>query len=70
MSYHGDGRGYRPAKVNYLPNIDSNLLATVRDEMIRKEEEKKEQQRRKEAENRKVAGYLTQLQAMVREVPG
>ncbi|KAK3743869.1 hypothetical protein QZH41_016475 [Actinostola sp. cb2023] len=70
MSYYGGGGGYRPPKVNYLPNIDSNLLATVRDEMVKKEEEKREQQRRKEAENRKVANYLTQLQAMVRELPG
>jgi hypothetical protein len=70
MAYYGGGGGYRQPRVNYLPNIDSNLLATVRDEMIRKEEEKKEQQRRKEADNRRVAHYLTQLQAMVRELPG
>lgn len=70
MAYYGGGGGYRPPRVNYLPNIDSNLLATVRDEMNRKEEEKREQQRKREADSRKVAYHVTQLQAMVRELPG
>ena len=69
MSYYGGG-GYQPQKWNYLPNLDPNLLATVRGEMIRKEEEQKKEQQRKEEEHRKFTNYLTELQAMVRELPG
>lgn len=71
MSYfYGGGGGQRQPKWNYQPNLDSNLLATVRDEMLRKEEEYRREQQRIEAEQRKLTSYLTQLQAMVRDLPG
>lgn len=80
MSYY-QGSGWQPQKWNYLPNLDRNLLATVREEMIRKEEEQRrelqlrqeeivKEQQRKEEEQRKYTNYLTALQAMVRELPG
>lgn len=73
MSYYyggGGGGGQRQPKWNYQPNLDSNLLATVRDEMLRKEEEYRKEQQRIEAEKKKLTSYLTQLQAMVRDLPG
>ena len=71
MSYfYGSGGGQRQPKWNYQPNIDSNLLATVRDEMLRKEEEYRREQQRLDAEKKKLTSFLTQLQAMVRDLPG
>ena len=71
MSYfYGSGGGQRQPKWNYQPNLDSSLLATVRDEMLRKEEEYRREQQRLDTEKRKLTSYLTQLQAMVRDLPG
>ena len=71
MSYfYGGGGGQRQPKWNYQTNLDPNLLATVRDEMLRKEEEYRKEQLRIEAEQKKLTSYLTQLQAMVRDLPG
>ncbi|XP_027043944.1 protein DGCR6-like [Pocillopora damicornis] len=71
MSYfYGSGGGQRQPKWNYQTNLDPNLLATVRDEMLRKEEEYRKEQQRIEAEQKKLTSYLTQLQAMVRDLPG
>ena len=73
MSYFyggGGGGGQRQPRLNYQPNLDFNLLATVRDEMLRKEEEYRKEQQRIEAEKKKLTSYLTQLQAMVRDLPG
>lgn len=66
----GGGGGQRQPRLNYQPNLDFNLLATVRDEMLRKEEEYRKEQQRIEAEKKKLTSYLTQLQAMVRDLPG
>lgn len=71
MSYfYGSGGGQRQPKWNYQPNLDSSLLATVRDEMLRKEEEYRREQQRIDTEKKKLTSYLTQLQAMVRDLPG
>ncbi|XP_074624870.1 protein DGCR6-like [Acropora palmata] len=71
MSYfYGNGGGQRQPKWNYQPNLDSSLLATVRDEMLRKEEEYRREQQRLDNEKKKLTSYLTQLQAMVRDLPG
>lgn len=71
MSYfYGSGGGQRQPKWNYQPNLDSSLLATVRDEMLRKEEEYRREQLRIDTEKKKLTSYLTQLQAMVRDLPG
>lgn len=73
MSYFyggGGGGGQRQPRLNYQPNLDFNLLATVRDEMLRKEEEYRKEQQRIEAEKKRLTSYLTQLQAMVRDLPG
>lgn len=75
------GGGWQPQKRNYLPNLDPNLLATVRETMIKKEEEQRremqqrqeeqiKEQQKKEEEHRRFTNYLTALQAMVRELPG
>lgn len=71
MSYfYSGGGGQRQPKWNYQTNLDPNLLATVRDEMLRKEEEYRKEQQRIEAEKKRLTSYLTQLQAMVRDLPG
>lgn len=71
MSYfYSGGGGQRQPKWNYQTNLDPNLLATVRDEMLRKEEEYRKEQQRIEAEQKRLTSYLTQLQAMVRDLPG
>ncbi|KAL9969354.1 hypothetical protein ACROYT_G021558 [Oculina patagonica] len=73
MSYFyggGSGGGQRQPKWNYQTNLDPNLLATVRDEMLRKEEEYRREQQRIEAEQKRLTSFLTQLQAMVRDLPG
>lgn len=71
MSYfYSRGGGQRQPKWNYQTNLDPNLLATVRDEMLRKEEEYRKEQQRIEAEQKRLTSYLTQLQAMVRDLPG
>ena len=71
MSYfYGSGGGQRQPKWNYQLNLDSSLLATVRDEMLRKEEEYRREQLRIDTEKKKLTSYLTQLQAMVRDLPG
>ena len=69
MSYFYGGGGRQP-KWNYQTNLDANLLATVRDEMLRKEEEYRKEQQRIDEEQKRLTSYLTQLQAMVRDLPG
>lgn len=71
MAYYSGGNGAHNSqrRFNYQPNLDPNLLATVRDEMLRKEEQQKQQQQRMETEKKLFTYYLTHLQAMVRDLP-